>query len=269
MMQNNQMWIWGYVLEDVPGPMMFVDGQTECSLETAADYLGADNVVFMDSCTSRDNLNDRLFKYVAKYKQVICGLDHADYVDCARRISEFSLTHPNITGAMLDDFRELHGPSRDMTPTQLQEIHQALKSANPKLKLYVVWYHMRLDIEELIPFKDAFDGVSLWCWNSTEHFWNAIYSERDLPRFHYLLPDKEILQGQFLHAYGDAGGPQPMEQLKLQCSKIGDQLRKGVIQGWIVLQNGFFCRESHREQVQFLKGYFDWFLGTRTRRDHN
>ena len=58
-MKNNQIWVWGYVLETVPGPMMFVNGQTACSLETAADYLGADNVIYMDSCTNRANLDDR------------------------------------------------------------------------------------------------------------------------------------------------------------------------------------------------------------------
>lgn len=267
MQQNNRIWVWGYVLEQVPGPMMFVDGLTECSLETAADYLGADNVVFMDSCTDRANLDDRLFRHVAKYKQVICGLDHADYVDCARRVGEFSLTHPNITGALIDDFREVTGPSRHMTPEELLEIRRALKSGNPDLKLYVVWYHMRLEIEDLLAFRDGFDGLNIWCWNSTDHFWNAIYSERDIARLNYLLPEKEILQGQFLHAFGDGNVAQPMDQLKLQCAKIGGQLRCGALEGWVVLSNGYFCRETHREQVQYLKNYFDWFQNTRTHRE--
>lgn len=266
-MKNNQIWVWGYVLENVPGPMKFVDGLTECSLETAADYLGADNVIYMDSCTDSRNLDDRLFKYVSKYKQVICGLDHEGYVDCARKVSEFSLAHPNVIGALIDDFREVTGPSRNMTPDQLLEVRNALKSVNPDLKLYIVWYHMRLELEDLLEFRDGFDGISLWCWNSTDHFWKALYSERDLARLNFLMPEKEILQGQFLHAFGDGNVAQPMDQLKLQCSRIGEQLRCGAIEGWVILQNGYFCRESHHEQVQYLKNYLDWFVHTRTRRD--
>ncbi len=267
MASNNNLWVWGYVLPEVPGPMLWVyRHNTYCSLETGAQYLGADNVVFMDSCTSRSNLNETLFSHVSGAKQVLCGLEHDHYAECAKMVSEFSLTHPQITGALIDDFRDPPGPSGKMTVADLKEVYEALKSANPKLKLYLVRYHMRQNYDELIPFQDYFDGLNVWCWNSTDHFWKAMH-KYDLLDCQTKLPGKEILQGQFIHDFGtDYALPMPLDQVKLQCEKIGDRFREGMVDGWVILQNGYFGCNDHREQMQYLKNHLDWFYGTFTRR---
>ncbi len=46
---GNRFWLWGYVLDTVPGTAMFVDHTTSCSLETGAEYLGCDNILWMNS----------------------------------------------------------------------------------------------------------------------------------------------------------------------------------------------------------------------------
>lgn len=264
-MSNNNLWLWGYVLPKVPSNMMFISNKTYCSLETGANYLGAENVVFMDSTTSLDNLNDSLYQYTTPFKQVLCGLQHGRYAEAAEAVSEFSLTHPNVTGAIIDDFREEHGPSKDMGPQDLKQVQDALKSKNPALKLYIVRYS-RHDQRELLPFKDYFDGINFWVWVSTDHYWRYQYAN-DLFNMKKMY-GKPILQGTFIHNYGeDFEEPIPMPMLELQARKISDQFKAGMIDGWCILQNGWFDRPSHREQLQWLKNYLEWFYGTWTRRE--
>lgn len=250
--------------------MVFVDQQTLCSLETGADYVGADNVIFMDSSTDRANLNDNVFKYVAKFKKVVCGLQHGHYAEAAWKVSEFAATHPNVAGAIIDDFRCIGGPSDGMTVEQLREIREALDSVTPGLKLYLVCYFYRFEEHALEQFRDLFDGINVWCWNSSEHFWNVDY-EYAITKLRREFPGKEILQGQFIHAWGDGAGwhgsrPQPMDVLEMQTEKIANAFRDGNVEGWVLLQNGYFSYPSHRRQVQFMKNYFDWLLGTWTDR---
>lgn len=269
MTTNNGLWVWGYT-PNASGRVPFVNRKTYCSLVTGADYLGADNVICMDSNFDIDALTADTMSRFTKFKQVVCVLTHYEdaegwhrlYKEAASRISKLSLQFPNITGAIIDDFRDPPGPSGKMTVEELKEVYEALKSANPSLKLYIVRYHVRQDYEELLAYKDYFDGINIWCWNSTDHFWKMLY-KFDLLKLHQVLPGKEVLQGQFIHDFG-AGDwvPMPMDQLALQCDKISLAMREKQINGWVVLQNGFFDAYDHREQVMFLKNYLDWFFGT-------
>jgi serine/threonine protein kinase len=70
-----------------------------------------------------------------------------------------------------------------------------------------------------------------------------------------------------LHNYGeDYLKPMPMELLKLQMDMIGRAIERREIDGFCFLQNGWMSRADHREQVQFIKDYTDWFYGTHTDR---
>ena len=100
---GNKLWVWGYVMDKIPGFVPFVNEPTSCSLETACRYLGADNAVFMNSMHDIDALDDGLFSHLRDRKNVVCALTHGKYAESAERISAFSLTHPNVCGAVLDD----------------------------------------------------------------------------------------------------------------------------------------------------------------------
>ena len=274
-MNNNRLWCWGYVLKKVPDTLNFVPGGNWCSLETGARYIGADNVVFMDSTTDAARLDDEYFQYVAGFKQVVCGLQHGKYAETAKRVSEFSLTHPNITGAIIDDFFDYSGdyykgPSAWMKPKDLKEVRDALRSVNPALKLYIVRY-TRQPAEEMIPYLPYFDALNLWVWKGTVDFWETQYADV-LARYRLLYQGKEILQGLFCHDYGleeDWGEnlPVPPERMEVQCRRVSRELRAGHLDGWCFLQNGWFGRETHRKTILAAKNYIDWFYGTTTLRD--
>ncbi len=274
---DTRFWLWGYSLDTVPGPIMFVPEESRCSIETAARYLGCGTLVWMNSAHDFDMLKPESFERLKEFPQIICGLTHIEsngpgkggwkclYKEAARRISELSLQFPNIKGAIIDDFLHETGPSKNITPEEVKAIRDELKSVNPELKLFVVQYFVTQKPDTLKPFADYFDGFTSWPWHSTDYYWKTLYDDeiRHL-REHY--PDKIIVQGMFVNAYGDGGTmtPQPMDQMELQCACFSKKLDAGIIDGWCALQNGHFCFESHRKQVQFLKDYWEWYKGTRT-----
>src|SRR3989339_1464479 len=99
---QDKAWVWGYVIDGpIPGKVPWAPNNTSgCSLETAADYVQAPNVVFMNSNHSLDTLTDAFFKPLSRCKQIICGLRHGAYAETAGKVSRLSKTIPNITGGL-------------------------------------------------------------------------------------------------------------------------------------------------------------------------
>ena len=273
---DKRFWLWGYVLEDkVPGKMMFVDGLTSCSAETAVSLLKCGSLFWMNPLHGQEAINERQYGFIKECDNIFVGLTHLEkngpglggwelqYRESAEKVSRFSLEHPNIKGAIIDDFRSPTGPSKNITVEEVREIKQALVSANPNLKLYVVQYYVIQKPEEIIPFLPYIDGTAIWLWNSTDEFWNTQY-ESTLREWREVFDGKEFIQGQFLHAYGDGNVPQPMEQMKLQCRHIAKALDASTLNGWCILNNGWFCKLDHQEQLEYLKSFWDWYRDTRT-----
>jgi hypothetical protein len=268
--KNNRLWVWGYVLDDIPGNAPFVNLPTFCSLETACSYLGADNAVFMNSMGDITLLNEERLGRLAGMRKIVCALQHRNYLESAKAVSRLSKTFPNIRGAIIDDFLDrgyaYRGSSADMTPTQLKAVRDALRSENQELELYVVRYTWQ-DPEELLPYKDFFDVLNLWVWISTADYWDARYYH-DINRYRCLY-EKPIMQGLFLHHYGlakDHSAPMTLKLMQTQCKRAGDELRVGNIQDWCILQSGWFSRETHRRQLEWFRNYLTWFYGTWSKR---
>ena len=276
MKNREKFWVWGYILDQVPGKAMFVDEPTRCSLETGVRYMGCEGAFWMNSLHGLEALCDEQLRRLEGIPNLICGLTHIEtngpglggwkmlYREAAERISELSLKYPAVTGAVVDDFLEASGPSKDISPEYLHEVNAALKSKNPKLKLYVVQYLTIQDpVQCLQPFKDDIDGLSVWNWYPTEYFWKALY-EVEVRRLRAAYPDKEIIQGQFIHDFGGKTGPMAMEQVEMQCEHICEQLDLGRIDGWCLLQSGFFSQQNHRRQAEYVRNFWNWYCDTRT-----
>lgn len=273
---DKKFWLWGYVLEnEIPGRMMFVNGTTSCSAETAVKMLKCGSLFWMNPLHSPDAINEDQFKYIADCENIFVGLSHVEtngpgkggwvlkYRESAEITSKFSLKHPNIKGAIIDDFRSPTSPSRYITVEEVREIKEALTSANPDLKLYVVQYYTTQKPEDVVPYLPYIDGTAIWCWNSSDYFWNALYEET-LRQWREVFEGKDFIQGQFLHAYGDGDKPQPMDQMELQCKHISKWLEAGTLDGWCILNNGWFCKQDHKNQLEYLKNYWDWYRDTHT-----
>ena len=275
MAKDLHFWTWGYVLDKVPGNVNFVSGVTSCSLETGAKYLGSDSVFWMNPLHTQEAITEWQIERLQDFPQVVAGLTHVEtngpglggwrveYYESAMKIARLSLKYKNLQGVIIDDFRSPTGPSRYMTDEELRAIYLDMKAINPAMRLYLVYYHITQHPDSLISCREYFDGLTAWCWHSTDYFWNALYEE-EIRMLRENYPDKELIQGQFIHAYGDGNIPLPMDQLTNQCKKIASQLDRGNFDGWCALQSGWFCREDHREQVEYVRNYWNWYRSTRT-----
>ncbi len=89
-------------------------------------------------------------------------------------------------------------------------------------------------------------------------------------------PDrKPIVIGLYLHNYRGCLGPTEDNAVDLDESHADGHapgpatqddrlLRKGKIEGFILLQNGWLDYETHRPQMQWTKDYLDWLFQTQT-----
>lgn len=271
---NERLWLWGYTLDTIPGPAFFVNGDTSCSLETAAKYLGCGGVFWMNGLHNMDAFTEKNMDLLTDFN-VISGLTHIEtngpgkggwklyYRESAEKLARLSLKYPNIKGAIIDDFHCFGGPSENMTAEDLKVISSTMKEINPALKMYLVQYHVTHDPEKLADYLDYFDGLTTWSWNSSDYFWKTVY-EIERKRYRRFCPGKELIQGMFVNAYGDGDVAQPMDQLELMCDTIADKLDANMIDGWCALQAGHLCRTTHRRQAQFLHEYWKWYCETRT-----
>ena len=73
MKNDPRFWVWGYVLDQVPGKSYFLDGATSCSLETGAKYLGADNVFWLNPLHSQDAICDWQIERLQDFSTVFSG----------------------------------------------------------------------------------------------------------------------------------------------------------------------------------------------------
>ncbi|HPO17509.1 MAG TPA: hypothetical protein PLI09_29015 [Candidatus Hydrogenedentes bacterium] len=249
-----KMWTWGYVITGTPpGDVPFV-GKSTCSLETGAQLLGTPNVVFMNSAHDGKTLTAEYLAPIASYKKVVCALQHGAYADTARKVSAMSLEHSNIIGGLIDDFRDPLGPSKAITPEETKAIYDALKSKNQALRLYVVRYTHQ-DPTELIPFLPYFDVINLWVWVAGETPWREEIDAK-IDQIKQQL-NKPVLLGLFMHDYGGTGKATAMNVLELQTRKAVELTQGGKIEGFVVLQSGWFHHEDHQPQVQWIKGYLE------------
>ena len=266
---RDSVWTWGYVIPDkVPGPVPFVfPGNASCSIETAAAYFGTPNVVLMNYDWSKPGRLERL----TACKRVLCAIPMSKAAGVAAELSALSKKHPNIVGAMIDDFfvAENKLPVDDLKAT-----YTALKSKNPAIKLYVVRYTNSKD-DQLAPYLPYFDVINLWAGTDKKEEWTTMGERVEkLSR----ATHKPVVMGLYLHNYQTPRPdnwremapwswtpPMPMDLLQLQQLKTTELLCEGKIDGFILLQSGWLGRETHRLQMQWTKEYLEWLFQTQTK----
>jgi hypothetical protein len=268
---RNKLWMWGYTQEQIGVTIPFSGASaSHCSLESAADYFGMPNTVFMNSLHTWDRTEENL-AFLHSSRKVICALPHGQqaYIEGARKISELSLRFPQITGAVMDDFLQLSG--YPTTPEMVREIKKNLCSANPNLELHVVMYS-DLNHLPLEPYLESIDAIMLWRWVSSEHFWRTEL-EMLLHRFKVDY-GKKLFHGVYLQnygEYGDVAAPMNFELWKLQWMRLLKLMRfkHTALEGCILLQNAWVGNPGFRDHVVWLKDTLDWFYQTTSTRQDN
>jgi hypothetical protein len=187
-------------------------------------------------------------------------------VESATKIAELSLKDKRITSVILDDFRDLFGPSKDMTAAELAEVYEAIKRINPNLELQLTRYHWenQSDLEDV---RDYFDAISYWNMSTSADYWKNDYvREVQMLSKHFKKP---VYSGIYLHDYADCnGGPEggimPIATYKAMLPNVFHALRCGHVKGVMLLFNGWLTREDHRESLSFVRDYLEYYLGVHT-----
>ncbi|MEN6305243.1 MAG: hypothetical protein ABFD96_21145 [Armatimonadia bacterium] len=165
----------------------------------------------------------------------------------AETVSRLLLKYPNLTGAFHDDMLGL--ARRDnMTPDQYAKVYDALKSANPSLKLWVVVYTHELEAPEWADFAQFIDIVNLWVWNSSE----LPQQDAGLARCREVFPGKPVMMGAYLRDY-PLRAPVPMDRVRIQWESILRNIENGSLQGYSILSGNLI--DGHLEQATWIRDF--------------
>lgn len=165
----------------------------------------------------------------------------------AEIVSQLSARYPNITGAFDDD---LYAKIKNehITPAEYATVHDAILSANAKLKHWGVVYSHELKKENWAGFADLLDVITLWVWNSKDLVNLAQYVEQCKEIF----PGKSINIGCYLRDFTILEAL-PMELLKHQWELVSKYVANGSIQGYSIL--GGFLIDMHPKQATWVRDF--------------
>ena len=276
-MRNNRIWLWGFTIDRFPESIS-AEETTWCSVETAARYLQADNIMASRSTYAPELLDDEHYWACLKdAKELMMPLSHVPmddagetwdvrYLETAEKIARRSLADRRITSVVIDDFRDIVGPSRDMKAEELAEVYRLIKRINPALQLHLVRYAWQ-DQNDLEDVRDFFDVISYWNMTTSVPYWQCDYI-RDVQMLARRFK-KPVFSGVYLHNYANCNGcaegsPMPLETCRVMLPNVFHALRSGIIGGVMFLHNGWLSREDHRESIRFVHDYIDHYLGVHT-----
>ncbi len=165
----------------------------------------------------------------------------------AEIVSRLSRKYPNVTGAFDDD---LYGKikAEKITPAEYGKVHQAVRSANPKLKHWGVVYSHELKPENWAGFSDMLDVVTLWVWASKD----LVNLDRYVAQCREIFPNAAINIGCYLRDFTLLDGL-PMELLKHQWELVRKYVADGTIDGYSIL--GGFLIDMHPKQATWVRDF--------------
>lgn len=279
---KDRIWIWGYVLDHTPGPAPFFWGNTRCSLETGAEYLGANKAFYMNTMFNEEyfrktfdwdwsiyenglgnRLSDLHMQKMKNFSSIYCTLEHLNYLNSAVRIARKSLEYKNIKGILFDDFRPDQGGGA------IEEVYNYVKEINPDLQIVAVTYTHQPK-EYFLPAVKYFDVFTRWQWTPSDSYWDQHRDDIQILR-DTVGPDKTIMQGIYIHDFGGdcpAAGEDfhyvPLNTFKKSIETICQHVCDGGLDGIIIPQPAWFCVPSHKEHITWMKEYIDWCDSTMT-----
>ena len=152
------------------------------------------------------------------------------YLDEVLRIAR---KHPNVVGAVMDDFICTPGRSEIYTPQVLREYRERLhQELSRKLDLWVVAYEYELD-KPIKASLDECDVITFWTRNAA----NLTMLEENYRRLREIVGEnKSVLMGCYMWDYG-AALPMPMDLMQYQLDVYHNWLHEGKIDGIIFCSN--------------------------------
>ena len=153
-----------------------------------------------------------------------------EYLDEVLRMAKL---HPNVTGAVMDDF--ICSPERSAiyTPERVAGFRERLHTeVDRPLDLWVVLYEYELD-KPVKPWLDEVDAVTFWTWYGEK----LEELEENYQRLRAIVgEEKSLIMGLYMWDYGNACELTD-ERMQLQLDTYHRWLHEGKIDGVIVCSN--------------------------------
>jgi hypothetical protein len=167
----------------------------------------------------------------------------------AENLSRLSLDFPNVTGAIIDDTSGIFGYDA-YNAGWPQRISEALRGANPRLKLWLVVYTHELHMEQWRPFLPCMDIANLWVWK----FQDLPRLREHVDRCAEVFPGKEIVVGCYIRDYPAKEGV-PLDLMRSQFETMLELKDRGKISGYSILAGCLI--DMHPPQAEFIRGFIE------------
>ncbi len=163
----------------------------------------------------------------------ILGDTHSGNDAYLEEVLRIAKKHPNVVGAILDDFICSPGRSEIYTPEKLKEYREKLHTELDRpLDLRVVLYEYELD-KPVKAHLDECDVITFWTWYAA----NLTQLEANYEKLREIVgPNKPILMGCYMWDYGGAL-PMPLDLMEYQLEVYRKWLHEGKIDGIIFCSN--------------------------------
>lgn len=245
----DKFWLWG-------GPTPEWGGSPDPdTLVKTARWFNAPNGIYVYGPTNEEMLarHFSLKKMLAMVTNTCRapGQQPETDVECAEKLSRFSLKYQNIVGGMMDDMTA-STPEGALPPEKVEHVRtvsQALKKHNPALELFGTVYCHELGKKDFTAIQPYLDGIALWYWYQEELL--SLAENVELARQNF--PGKKIIMGLFLHDYGTADAGAMPELLLHQLRGARLLLSQGKIDGLVVLGDREILKWP--EQADAVRGF--------------
>ena len=254
-------WVWeGHGFDPGLEPSIYGVGE-------AAAYFGLDRANFMFHRNNPTNLAKlkhlaEVVPEISKWKWVEIppeagkhGWGFANWRDSnpetvreeAANLSRVSLDFANVSGAIIDDCSGIFHYDA-YHAGRPQQIREALRHANPRLKLWLVVYTHELHLAQWQSFLPCMDIVNLWVWK----YEDLPHLEEHVARCAEVFPGKDIVIGCYLRDYPAKMGV-PLDLLKGQFETILRLWEGGRISGYSILAGCLI--DMHPPQAEFVREF--------------
>lgn len=178
------------------------------------------------------NMNEVVWSAIGDSSSTSNALDKSTVDEVIRQAEKY----PNITGAILDDFftnpdnNAVYVPRISFNDMKIMrdKLHNFSKR---KLDLWVVWYEYELDYD-IQDYLELCDVVTFWTWKGS----NLAFLDKNIQKVVTRTPGKRRLAGCYMWNYGECK-PLTIEEMKFQCERYYDWIKKGWIEGIIFCSN--------------------------------
>lgn len=240
MQVKDKLWIWGHEAGSHNGDRWKIKGSSRMTPAEGAFYLGVPNMILVRYMNKQGlSLPARPFEQYARafspLKRVVWSIAGAGGVtedDEVTVVCDLANQFPNICGVIMDDFFHLPDTNGDVgvfSPPQLKVIKEQLILSDRQLDLWVVLYHLDLDLPVGEHLKQS-DVVTFWTWDPKE----IKNLEQSLERAEKLASSSRLVLGCYMWDYNERKA-MPISLMEKQCQLGLQWLQSGRIEGMIFL----------------------------------